>query len=84
MIRRLFLDHPASVGETYGQHLGVALSFAARLALAALACAVHALVPGLFVTTGSRAVAALNERLVQGRRRSVTDASAPGCLSYSI
>ena len=27
MFRRLFLDHPASVGESYGEHFRVASSF---------------------------------------------------------
>ena len=68
MLRRLFLDHPHSMGESYFEHQRVALSFALRLLGASLACAVHALVPGLCVSTGSRAVADLNERLVVNRR----------------
>jgi hypothetical protein len=69
MFDRLFLDHPRSMGEGYFEHQRVALAFSGQLFLAALACAVHALVPGLCVTTGSRAVANLNERLVVNRRR---------------
>ena len=69
MLRRLFLDHPHSMGESYFEHQRVAASFALRLLGASLACAVHALVPGLCVSTGSRAVADLNERLVVNRRR---------------
>ncbi len=85
MIRRLFLDHPASMGESYFEHQGVALSFAARLAAAAGACAVHALVPGLFVTAASRAVTDLNARLAEGGRRrgAATDPAMTG-ISYSI
>ncbi|MEO8927143.1 MAG: DUF6356 family protein [Caulobacteraceae bacterium] len=82
MLRRLFLNHPAAMNETYGEHMGVALSFAGRLFAASAACAVHALVPGLFVTTGSRAIADLNTRLVEGRR----SATARGVMAgtYSI
>jgi hypothetical protein len=71
MFSRLFLDHPKSMGETYFAHQRVAFSFALRLLAASAACAVHALVPGLCVNTGSRAVADLNERLVakRGSRR---------------
>ena len=69
MFRRLFLNHPQSMGETYFEHQRVALSFAFSLLVAALACAIHALVPGLCASTGSRAVADLNERLVVNRRR---------------
>jgi hypothetical protein len=72
MFARLFLDHPRSMGETYFEHQRVALSFAFSLLGAALACAVHALVPGLCASTGSRAVADLNERLVLNRRRQPT------------
>jgi hypothetical protein len=68
MFHRLFLDHPRSMGESYFEHQRIAMSFALRLLGASLACAVHALVPGLCVSTGSRAVADLNERLVVNRR----------------
>jgi Family of unknown function (DUF6356) len=64
MIRRWFLEHPRSVGETYGQHCAAALSFSLPLLGAGLACAVHAFLPFLFKTTASRAVVRLNERMV--------------------
>ncbi|MGI8841985.1 MAG: DUF6356 family protein [Caulobacteraceae bacterium] len=84
MFRRLFVDHPASMGESYLEHQGVALSFAGRLAAAAGACAIHALIPGLFVTAASRAVGELNDRLIAGGRRGAgADRAAPG-LPYSI
>jgi hypothetical protein len=79
MLRRLFLDHPASMGESYLEHQAVALSFAWPLLAASLACAVHALVPGFFVTTGSRAIADLHDRLVAGRRPG--SAGFPGMYS---
>lgn len=69
MLRRLFLDHPHAMGESYFEHQRMALSFALQLFAASIACAVHALIPGLCVSTGSRAVADLNERLVVSRRR---------------
>ncbi len=65
----LFSEHPASVGETYGEHLGEALSFAGPLLAAGCACFVHALLPFLFTSTGSRTVAALHQRMVVARRR---------------
>jgi hypothetical protein len=68
MIRRWFLEHPRSVGETYGQHCAAALSFSLPLLGAGLACAVHAFLPFLFKTTASRAVVRLNERIVLLRR----------------
>ena len=55
-----FTAHPASVGETYGQHLRFALRFGTRMTLGGLAAAIHALFPFLFVTTASRVLEELN------------------------
>lgn len=66
---RLFTDHPASVGESYGEHMAVATGFGLRLLGAGLACLVHAVFPFLFVTTGSRAITQLHDRMVANRRR---------------
>ena len=65
----MFREHPQSVGESYFEHMGVALTFSVRLFAASLACAVHGLIPGLFCSTGSRQVAVLHERMVVARRR---------------
>ena len=67
MLDRWLLDHPRRVGETYFEHQRTALGFAALLFRAAAACFVHALVPSLFETTASRAVADLHERMVKSR-----------------
>jgi len=67
-ILRAFTDHPASVGESYGEHMGRALYFGTRMVLAGLACLVHAFLPFLFVRTGSGAIAELNDRMVRRRR----------------
>ena len=69
MIQRLFTEHPRSVDESYLQHLAAALGFSARLALASLACLVHALLPFLFVKTGSAMITALHDRMVTNRHR---------------
>ena len=66
---RAFTEHPASVGESYGEHMGQALCFGTRMVFAGLACLVHAVLPFLFVRTGSRAIAELNDRMVRNRRR---------------
>ena len=65
---RAFTDHPASVGETYGEHLLHAACFGLRMIGAGVACLIHALVPFLFVRTGSVAIAELNDRMVVNRR----------------
>lgn len=80
-MRQLFTDHPAAVGETYGEHLLRALGFGFRMISAGTACIVHALLPFLFVSTGSRAVAELNEQMVLKRSagaRAVPNARVPG------
>jgi hypothetical protein len=64
---RLFLDHPRSVGESYLEHQRHASGFGIALLGAGLACLVHALVPGLFVRTGSDAIARLHDRMIVHR-----------------
>ena len=67
MIRRLFTEHPASVNETYFEHLCAAISFATAMAVATLACLVHAFLPFLCVTTSSRKITELHDRMVANR-----------------
>jgi len=71
---RLFNDHPASVGESYGEHLVMASGFGIRMILAGLACLVHGLFPFLFVRTGSAAIGDLHTRMVTNRRRNASAA----------
>jgi len=63
-----FTAHPASVGETYGQHFAFALAFGVRMTLGGLAAMVHALFPFTFVTTASRTLDDLNARRDRGTR----------------
>jgi len=65
----LFKDHPASVGETYVEHMGSAFGFAVRLLGASLACFVHGLFPFLFTSTGSSTIKDLHQRMIEHRRR---------------
>ena len=59
----LLTAHPASVGETWSQHARFAFSAAGTLAVAAMAAAVHAVLPFLYQTTASRAVDRLHARI---------------------
>ena len=68
-LQRLFNEHPASVGETYWEHLLHASWFAGKMVLAAGACFVHALLPFLFVKTGSKAITELHDAMVTNRNR---------------
>ena len=63
-----FTDHPRAVGETYLEHSRVAGSVGLRMIGAGFACLVHAALPFLFVTTGSRTILALHEKITAGRR----------------
>ena len=69
MSLEMFTRHPASVGETYIEHMQVAGGFGLRLFLASLACFVHALLPFLFERTGSTAIQALHGSMVTSRLR---------------
>jgi Family of unknown function (DUF6356) len=62
-LKQLLTDHPNAVGETYAEHMEVALSFAVPLLLAGLAALVHAFLPFLFVTTASATVKRLHARM---------------------
>ena len=68
-MHRLFTEHPASVGETYFQHLCSAWYFAANMLLGALACLLHGLLPFLFEKTGSGRIAHLHDRMIVNRSR---------------
>jgi uncharacterized protein DUF6356 len=69
-----FTAHPATVGETYGEHLVTASSFVCRMVFAGLACMLHGLFPFLFVRTGSRTVAELNQRITSRSAQSLPGA----------
>lgn len=60
---RSFVDHPASVNETYFQHLNFAMRFAIKLLAAGGAAFIHAVVPALFETTASRMVNSIHQDL---------------------
>jgi hypothetical protein len=70
-LQRLFTEHPQSVGETYGEHLLRAWCFGGRMVVAGVACMVHALLPFVFVRTGSEAIEQLNARMLATKRRAV-------------
>ena len=72
-LHRLFTEHPASVGETYWEHLLRASWFAGKMLLGAAACLVHAICPFLFVKTGSATITQLYSAMVTHRRVAATD-----------
>jgi hypothetical protein len=66
---RIFTAHPRSVGESYWQHMASAALFGGRMIAAGCACLLHGLLPFLFVTTGSRTVRHLHDRMITHRSR---------------
>ena len=68
-----FTDHPRAVGETYLEHSRVAGAVGFKMIGAGLACLVHAVLPFLFVTTGSRTILALHAKITAGRRKERTE-----------
>jgi hypothetical protein len=67
-LHRMFLSHPETVDESYGEHFSFALGFALRLIGAGLAALVHAIIPCLFETTASRMIRQMHERIVNRAR----------------
>lgn len=65
IIHNVFTGHPASVGETYPEHLRFASRTGVVLLGAGLAAIAHGLVPCLFKSTSSSTVL----RLAEGMRR---------------
>ena len=61
-------EHLEEVGETYLQHLAHAVGFAVAMLVGALACLVHALLPFLFVRTGSDCIRRLHRQMGQRGR----------------
>ncbi len=62
MIARIFLSHPATVNESFFEHMMFAMKFAGLLFAAAFAALVHAFIPCLFEKTASRIIAQLYAR----------------------
>jgi len=63
LLDRWFLSHPATVDETYFQHMRFAFGFAFWLMVAGLAALTHAIVPALCETTASRILGKLSAKM---------------------
>src|SRR5215213_6591199 len=81
-IAGLFTEHPASAGETYGEHMRAALSFAGPLAKATGAALVHAFCPFLFTRTAGVTIATLHDRMA--RRARAKHAERPGKRRHTL
>lgn len=84
-LSRMFTEHPESVGETYTQHARHAFWFSGRLAIAAMACAVHAVFPSLCTRTGGTIIRELHDKMVVNRTGDWrADAQAGGAIQSGI
>ncbi|MGF1544275.1 MAG: DUF6356 family protein [Parvularculaceae bacterium] len=77
-MKRLFTEHPETIGETYTEHFGQATSFGTEMIVCGLACIVHGFLPFVFEKTGSDAIVRLHRRMVTHRdRRNASYAAVP-------
>lgn len=63
-IRTAFTAHPASVNESYFEHLLFAGRFSARLFGAGLAALIHAILPFMFEKTASNLIRQMHHDIV--------------------
>lgn len=68
IVRRLFVEHPASVEESYFEHMRFAGRFSAKLCMAGAAALIHALIPGLFEKTAGNIICQLHHRIHNRRQ----------------
>ena len=84
MFRRLFLDHPTSVGESYAEHFGVASGFGLKMIWGGARCTLHAVLPFVWKTAGSDTVAALHAELVTKRNAARAAQTQMSTVEYVI
>ncbi len=84
MFRRLFLDHPATVGESYTEHFGVAGRFGMTMIKGGLGALVHAFIPALCKTRGSDTVAELHRQMVLKRGAVAADQTQMKTVEFII
>ncbi len=67
MFRKLFLDHPREVEESYLEHMGVASSFGFAMIWGGTKALMHSIVPAWCVTSGSDTIRRLHTIMVEKR-----------------
>jgi len=65
MLGKLFLDHPRTVNETYGEHWYVANRFGLLMIVAGLGTMLHGFLPGVMTRTGSNMVKKLHGEMMR-------------------
>jgi hypothetical protein len=61
----LFTRHPEEVGESYSGHMATAAGFGLTMVVGGLCVMVHAVLPFLFVNTGSRTMDKLHKTMTK-------------------
>ena len=84
MFNRLFTEHPASVGESYGEHFMVASGFAAAMLWGGIRVLIHAFIPSFFMTAGSSSIKRLNEIMIIQRNKKRAGTSEMNSIEYFI
>ncbi|MEO6582470.1 MAG: DUF6356 family protein [Sphingomicrobium sp.] len=64
-MRRLFNDHPTSLGMTWASHGAGAAVIGVRLITAGIACLIHSIVPAWFTQTAGRTVTDIYDDIAQ-------------------
>ncbi|MFN3671506.1 MAG: DUF6356 family protein [Bosea sp. (in: a-proteobacteria)] len=73
-VTQLFTTHPASVGESYTEHFGVAIRYSGKMFAAGFCALVHAILPFMFEKTASGIV---RKMVADMDRRTAKPAQAP-------
>ncbi len=71
-LTKIFTEHPHLAGETYFEHMRVALAFARQTFGASMASLIHAFLPNLHPTTASDRIRCLGKCLELGNRDAIT------------
>jgi hypothetical protein len=80
-LRRMFIDHPSSLGMSWAGHGLGAVRIGFRLVGAGLACIVHAAIPGWFTETAGRTVTQMHADMA---RRKAGAANPENWPDYEI
>jgi len=73
VLNKLFLDHPHSLGMSWGSHGAGALKVGFQLIGAGCAAIIHALIPGVFGETASGVVTRVYEHIQRTRSNPADD-----------
>ncbi len=84
MFKRLFIDHPQTVDETYIEHFIFAGSFGLKMIWGGICALVHAVIPGLCITAGSEMIKTLNKAIIDQRDKKRAATGEMQSIEYII